>query len=237
LAFFGELYLRSTLPFLGAEVTARETAYLARAFAGVHGPIIDVGCGHGRHAAALRRDGLSVIGLELDPLSLAQRLSGFPAVRADLRSLPFGASRLNGVYAWYSTLFIFDDETHGAVLRGLREALKPGAKLVFHTVPYERLAAAPAARFSTTLPDGSVLTEESRFDPLVGRDHGQRSLRLPDGRILSGAYAIRYYRVTELAGLLEAAGLAIKWIHGDLQGGALEPTSTDLIIGAEGRNG
>src|SRR5689334_3073637 len=30
--FFGELYLRSTLPFLSAEVTAREVACLARLF-------------------------------------------------------------------------------------------------------------------------------------------------------------------------------------------------------------
>jgi SAM-dependent methyltransferase len=237
LAFFGELYLRSTLPFLGAEVTARETAYLGRAFAGVKGPIVDVGCGHGRHAAALRRDGLPVVGLELDPLALAERLSGFPAVRGDLRALPFGTARLHGVYAWYSTLFIFEDEAHLALLRGLRRTLKSGAKLVFHTVPYERLAAAPAAQFSTTLPDGSVLTEQSRFDPVTGRDHGLRRLTLPDGRVLSGAYAIRYYRETELEQLLAGAGLAIKWVHGDLQGGALGPTSTDLIIGAEASNG
>lgn len=238
MAFFGELYLRSTLPFLRSEVTAREVEYLARAFAGVSGPILDVGCGHGRHAATLRAAGLRVVGLELDPLSLAQRFEGFPAVRGDFRALPFQTGSIQGLYAWYSTLFVFEEEaTHQAVLREIGRALRPGGLLVIHTVPYERLAAAPAAHFSTRLPDGSLLTEESRFDPVTGRDRGQRRLALLDGRVLSAEYAIRYYRVSEIEPLLGAAGLAIKWVHGDLAGGVPVPTSTDLIIGAERRNG
>jgi len=233
-SFFGELYLRSTLPFLSAEVTGREVDYLARAFAGRQGLLGDIGCGHGRHAAGLAQRGFQVIGLELDRLSLQQRLGGFPAVRADFTALPLRAACLDGAYAWYSTLFVHeDDAVHLDVLRHLRRALRPNGRLVMHTVPYERLAAAPAAHFSTRLPDGSLLVEESRFDASSGRDRGQRKLTLPDGRVLSAGYAIRYYRLTELERLLGAAGLAIRWVHGDLMGGPLGPASTDLIIGAE----
>ena len=35
MSFFGELYLRSTRPFLSPETTAREVAYLERGFAGL----------------------------------------------------------------------------------------------------------------------------------------------------------------------------------------------------------
>jgi SAM-dependent methyltransferase len=239
LAFFGELYLRSTLPFLGAEVTHREVEYLAAALGGVQGrgAVIDLGCGHGRHAAALRQRGVPVVGLERDPLSLAERLPGFPAVRADLRALPFATARLAGAYAWYSTLFIFGDDEHPALLRELCRALVPGGRLIFHSVPHERLAASPSARFSTRLPDGSLLSEESRFDSKTGRDRGQRTLALPDGRVLSGSYVIRYYPVGELRQLFESAGLAVKWVHGDLTGAPPSAGSTDLIIGAERRDG
>jgi SAM-dependent methyltransferase len=240
--FFGELYLRSTLPFLSAEVTAREVAYLARELGprAPRGPVVDLGCGHGRHAAALNAAGPlagRVIGLERDALSLAERLPGFPAVRGDLRTLPFAGGALSGAYAWYSSLFVFSDAEHAALLREVARVLRPGAPLVLQTVPWERLAAAPEAAFQQRLPDGSVLEERSRFDPASGRDHGQRRLSVPDGRVLSGTYAIRYYPLADLKQLLESAGFSVAWVHGGLAGEPLSSTSTDLILGAERRHG
>ena len=241
-SFFGELYLRSTRPFLSPEITAREVAYLQRCFSGLTapGPVVDLGCGHGRHAAPLNTSGPlagRVVGLELDRYSLTHRLPGFPAVRGDLRALPFQRASLAGAYAWYSTLFAFSETEHRVILQELARCLRPGALLIFQTVPYERLSEQPAAAFQHTLPDGSVLEERSRFDPSTGMDHGQRRLTLPDGRVLSGIYTIRYYPLAELAQLLEATGLSTKWVHGSLDGEPLSPTSTDLIVGAELRHG
>ncbi|WP_323394879.1 class I SAM-dependent methyltransferase [Myxococcus guangdongensis] len=235
--FFGELYLRSTLPFLSESVTAREADYLARVFADVPGPepVVDLGCGHGRHAARLQASGPlagRVIGLERDALSLAMRRPGFPVVRGDLRALPFREGSLAGAYAWYSTLFAFTDEEHVHILRQVARALRRGGLLVFHTVPHERLAASPGAAFQRTLPDGGVLAEESRFDVATGRDEGRRTLTLRDGRVLSASYAIRYYPLAELTALLESTGFSISWVHGGLDGEPLTRLSADLIVGA-----
>jgi SAM-dependent methyltransferase len=227
---------------LSEEVTAREVAYLARSFEGltVPGPVVDLGCGHGRHAARLNGEGPlagRVVGLELDELSLRERLPGFLAVRADFRELPFRAGSLAGAYAWYSTLFIFTDEEHAALLREVARCLRPGGRLVLHTVPHGRLAAEPRASFRGQLPDGSLLEEESRFDAVRGRDEGWRKLTLTDGRILSGHYAIRYYPLAELTQLLDSTGFSTRWVHGGLGGEPLADTSTDLIVGAELRHG
>ncbi|WP_223632100.1 methyltransferase domain-containing protein [Corallococcus sp. EGB] len=233
--FFGELYLRSTLPYLSEAVTAREAEYLSRAFANVEGPVVDLGCGHGRHAARLNTGGAlagRVVGLELDPLSLRLRRPGFPAVRGDLRALPFQDASLGGAYAWYSTLFAFSDAEHVHVLREVARALRPGGRLVFQTVPYERLARSPGASFRERLPDGSLLEEESQFDATRGRDVGQRQLTLPDGRVLRAAYTLRYYPLAELKGLLESTGFSVEWVHGGLESGPMTPESTDLIVGA-----
>ena len=236
-SFFGELYLRSTVPFLSEETTAKEVAYLTRRFEKleVPGPVVDLGCGHGRHAARLNARGPladRIIGLELDALSLQERLPGFPAVRADLRSLPFRTGSLAGAYAWYSTLFVFSDEEHEALLREVARCLRPGGLLVLHTVPYERLASQPEASFSTRLPDGSLLEEQSRFDAVRGRDEATRRLTMPDGRVLSGHYAIRYYPLADLTRLLEATGFSVSWVHGGLEEERPSETSTDLIVGA-----
>nr|WP_228530521.1 MULTISPECIES: class I SAM-dependent methyltransferase [Myxococcaceae] len=234
--------MRSTLPFLSEQLTAREVDYLARAL-GPRAPagwVVDLGCGHGRHAAPLNREGPlagRVMGLERDERSLAQRLPGFPVVRGDLRTLPFGARALAGAYAWYTSLFTYSDEEHREMLRELARVLRPGAPLVLQTVPWERMAAAPEAAFRQALPDGSVLEETSRFDPRTGRDHGERRLSIPDGRVLCGAYAIRYYPLADLTQLLESAGFSVAWVHGGLAGEPLSSTSTDLILGAERTHG
>lgn len=242
MSFFGELYLRSTRPFLSPKVTTREVAYLERCFTRLTlpGPIVDLGCGHGRHAAPLNTSGpLSgrVVGLELDPYSLEHRAPGFPVVRGDLRALPFRTGSLAGAYAWYSTLFAFSDVEHRVILQEITRCLQPGGLLVLQTVPYERASSQPSEAFQYTLPDGSVLEEETRFDAATQRDHGQRRLTLPEGRVLSGAYAIRYYPLAELTQLLESTGLSVKWTHGSLDGEPLSSASTDLIVGAELRHG
>ena len=234
--FFGELYLRSTLPFLSPEVTAREVRCLATLF-GAHrapGPILDLGCGHGRHAPALARSlGRAVIGVERDPASLSLRAEPFPALRADFRALPVRTGTAGGAFAWYSTLFTLEsEEAHRALLAEISRALRPGALLVIHSVPFERLASRPTARFETVLPDGSHLEEESAFDPATGTDRGRRRLALPGGRVLSGTYTIRYYRLKELEDLLEVAGVHPVLAWGGLEGEPPAPGATDLIVGA-----
>jgi len=235
--FFGELYLRSTLPFLAPEITAREAGYLRQAFEGlkVPGPIADLGCGHGRHAARLAGalGGRPLVGFDFDALSLAEREPGFAAVRADLFGLPLRERSLAGAYAWYSTLFVFPDEQIERLFRLVASVLKPGGRLVFHTVPYVHVSSQPLAGFDGSLPDGSHLVEEAAFDPATGRDNAFRKLTKPDGSVLSGHFFIRYYPLPQLTRLLEGAGFTAKWIHGGLDGAPLTDASTDLIVGVE----
>src|SRR5688572_7786355 len=118
MAFFGELYYRSTLPFLPEDLTAREVDYLGRAFGQEPpGRFLDLGCGHGRHAAPLA-SGLArtVVGVELDRYTLERVKPGFAPVRGDLRSLPFSAGTFAGAWAWYSSIFTFGDEENRRVL-------------------------------------------------------------------------------------------------------------------------
>jgi SAM-dependent methyltransferase len=229
--FFGELYLRSTRPFLDPERTRREVAYLRRVFdSGPGGPILDVGCGHGRHAGKLAETGLRVVGLEQDPLSLAEREPGFVPVRGDFRQPPFRAV-FAGAYAWYSTLFDEDHLRNQRALAAAGACLVPGGQLLIHTVPRRWLTDNPRASFHRALPDGALLEEESTFEPATGCDRGRRTLRLPDGRVLQGGYCIRYYEPAELEPMAAAAGLRIAWVHGNLDGHPLEALSSVIVVG------
>ncbi|MGQ0504746.1 MAG: class I SAM-dependent methyltransferase [Myxococcaceae bacterium] len=233
MSFFGELYLKSTRPFLTAEVTAAEVEYLANTFAQKRGPLIDLACGHGRHAAALRARGLGVLGVDFDAQTLRERVHGTLAVRADLRALPLREAAFDGAYSWYTSLFLFDDARNQELLADIARLLRPGGLFVFHSVPFERLAGFPRAEFEATLPDGSRLRERSQFDECTGWDHGQRSLTLPDGRELKGEYRLRYYPLPQLTQMLNLAGFSVMWVHGGADGAPLTPDSADLIVGAQ----
>jgi SAM-dependent methyltransferase len=227
--FFGELYLRSTRPFLTGDRTAREVAYLTRMLP-PGGRVLDVGCGHGRHAGPLARAGARIVGVDFDPLSLGEREPGFLAVRADFRHPPFQRV-FDGAYSWYSTLFIGSDAENAAALRAVATCLRPGGTLILHTVPFAWFEQNPRASYRGKLPDGSWLEEENVFDPTTGRDVGVRRLRLPDGRELTGDYAIRTYPVDELQRLADDCGFSWSWAHGNLEGHPLERSSSDLIVG------
>lgn len=234
MSFFGELYLRSTRPFLGPEQSGVEAQYLARVFGtlAVPGPIVDLGCGHGRHAARLqhRIPGRAVVGLELDPLALAEREGRFPAVRADLSELPFRDGSLGGAFAWYSTLFLFEEPLERRIFSEVARCLAPGALLVLQTLPFERLERWPTACFEQTLPDGSRLRETSRFDPVRGRDEGWRALTFPDGRTLQASYFVRYRRLVELRALLAAHRFSLQTVEGGLHGERPGADASDLIL-------
>lgn len=234
-AFFGELYLRSTLPFLSAEVTRLEAQLLISQFSGLttQGAVIDIGCGHGRHlsqvAPALDRP---VFGVDLDPMSLEQAQLPRRLVRADFFELPFKSASLGGAYSWYNTLFTFDDEAQARVLRELHRVVKPKGLLIVQGQPTGRIASLPDVDSDQTLPDGSRLQERCTYNQKTGRDEATRVLTSPDGRAITASFFIRYYSPEELTALLESAGWGVEWLWGGLDGAPPTDESTELIVGA-----
>jgi SAM-dependent methyltransferase len=90
--------------------------------------ILDLGCGKGRFAMALRERGASVVGLDLSAAMLDQA-KGIDRVRASARRLPFRPASFDGVVA----VEIFEHLAPGSldlVCGELRRVLRPGGKLV-----------------------------------------------------------------------------------------------------------
>jgi SAM-dependent methyltransferase len=235
--FFGELYLRSTKPFLREPVTQAEVAWLDQRLrdAQVDGPVLDLGCGHGRHATPLRARGWQVVGLDFDALSLREAKAGAPVVRGDFFALPFRPHAFAAAFCWYNTLFTFPDPQQVELLRALVRCVKPGGLVVLQGTARAMAERHPEASYTSPLADGSVLEEKCHFDPRTGRDEIERRLKLPDGRSMAASFFIRYYDPAGIAALLEAAGLGVRWVHGGLDGASATEDSNELIIGAECR--
>ncbi|MBS2030391.1 MAG: class I SAM-dependent methyltransferase [Deltaproteobacteria bacterium] len=231
MSFFGELYLRSTRPYLGANETRAEAELIARELALTPTTrTLDIGCGHGRHLELLHAR-CALFGLELDPLSIAQTPAPLRArvVRGDFYAPPFGPT-FDAAFAWYATLFISSaDERNLAALRSAAGVLKPGGKLLAHGHNPISQGAAGQSRFEATLPDGGKLVEETWYDASHNLLHLHR--RLADGaRVLEGRFAVRCPTVEDHAHWAKQSGLAIEATWGDAQGTPYGATSPDLIV-------
>lgn len=186
--------------------------------------MLDLACGHGRHARVLAGRGSAVVGLDRSEAYLRRAIDGggsaregsparpsaTPAyVRGDVRALPFRTGSFDAVFSWYASLFMFDDATNAACLAEAARAVRRGGRLLVHHANPLRLEREPHAAARRALPDGSVALEESTYDPATGVDRCARRVERPDGAVLAGTAELRYYSPSEWSRLAGSAGLLL----------------------------
>jgi SAM-dependent methyltransferase len=228
-AYFGELYLDSVADLLTPALSRAEAARIATLLGLVPGErVLDLACGHGRHAAPLAASGVEVVGLDrsgeylrLAAASSARAPASARLVRGDQRALPFAVAAFDALFSWYASLFVYEDEANVACLAEAARVVRPGGRLLVHHANPLRLAADPVASAARTLPDGSRVEEESRFDATRGVDECRRRLTRPDGTVLAGTARLRYYSPAEWRQLAERAGLRLVEVTSTT--GAAEP--------------
>lgn len=132
--------------------------------------VLDVGCGFGRHAAALAARGAEVVGIDLSPAMLAEarrrhgRRARLAFRRADMRRLPFHGE-FDAVVSLFTSFGYFDHAGNRATLRGMVRALRPGGRLLVDTASAAHLRRhAKPQRWRRLGPDCFVL-EAPVFDP------------------------------------------------------------------------
>lgn len=100
------------------------------------GRVIDVGCGRGRHTAALSQAGFCTIGVDNAPSAIECTAAmvrgaghGCPIVRCDMQALPFADAVFDTVLAW-RTCYL---QNKAGIVRAVAEAtrvLRPGGFLL-----------------------------------------------------------------------------------------------------------
>ena len=181
--------------------------------------VVDVGCGTGTLACLLAARGLEVVAVDPAAASLdvARRKPGADRVRwlhADATGLPALQVDLATMTANVAQVFITGEEW-AATLRAVREALRPGGRLVFESRDPEKKAWLEWNRDQTyrrvVIPGaGPVET----WTDLTGVEGSLVSFRMTfvfasDGAVLTSDSTLRFRRHGELADSLAAAGLAV----------------------------
>lgn len=216
-AYYGDLYFDSAADLLTPALSAAE-AEVVRVLLRLRprDRVLDLACGHGRHAWPLAGEGLRVVGLERSEPYLRRAAAGRLAgkgeprwVRGDVRALPLRPGTFDGAFSWYSSLFMFDDGVNARCLAELGRTVRPGGRIVVQHANPLALAKSPVDSSRRVLADGSVVEEESRWDAAAGVDRCARRLVRPDGAELRGTAELRYYSAPEWGPLAVAAGLRV----------------------------
>ncbi len=159
--------------------------------------VLDVGCGPGRHVAALARRGIEAHGVDVSArfVELATEAAppGATFERLDARALPFVEEFDVALSLCQGGFGLLGGEGEGAVLAGMARALRPGGLLA---------VSAFSAYFQVRwLEDGDS------FDADAGVNHERSTLRDPEGAEAEFDLWTTCFTPRELRLLARAAGL------------------------------
>jgi len=237
-SFFGPDYFEIYDGFFPAERTAAEVdGIVARLGLREGARVLDLACGHGRHAVPLAERGCAVTGFDLSEACLERARADAAArgvdvrwVGGDMRALPFDAE-FDAVINVFTAFGYFADEADDVeTLRGVRRALVPGGRFLLETLHRDALPARFQPHLEYTTSRGARVVRDYVWD--LARDvmEDRVVLTRPDGSRTEYATRVRMRTLREWLALLRRAGLEpVAWTGG-LDGSPLRLDSRRLVL-------
>ena len=193
--------------------------------------VMDLCCGAGRHAAALRLEGYQVAGLDLssDLLGAARRFfreevgcgcdeadpDNCPYfVRADKRYHPFRDGRFDAVTHFFTAFGYFDDdEENFAVFDQVRRVLKPDGYYLFDFLSEPMIrrefADCDSVEAEEDFDDGTYVATRKRLSPDQRRIEKDVTFYHHGKKVRHFTESVRLFSPEELRTALKARGLEI----------------------------
>jgi len=215
----------------------REDAAALASVLGLHGQdrVLDVGCGHGRHAVALAEHGVRVVGIDFASALLA-RATDLAAslgvqvdwVRADMRRLPIRSASMHAVISLDAFGFFDSEDENEAVLREVGRVLTRGGRALLKVANAEPMVAGFRTSDRESRGDSTIeITRSLLSGPPRLVEH--LVIRGPQG---SGTFERRQrlYSAEELRKAIRAAGLQPGAVTATIGGELFDPRRSPGIV-------
>lgn len=189
-AHAGAAYLRYSF----TKGTEQEVGFVSDLLpSGAYTCLVDVGCGPGRHARALRERGRTVTGVDIS-LPFLQIAGPGRWIRGDARALPLASGTADGVLCLCQGGFgLLGGDDEAVAVAEMARILRPGGRLVL---------SAFSAYFTLRFVEDS-----DDFDAATGVNHEITAVRDPAGEERSFDLWTTCFTPRELRLLMAAAGL------------------------------
>jgi len=233
--FRADDYLYFYSDSLSDESTEQEIAFLVRELVlEKRMKILDLACGHGRHANRLARLGYLVTGvdrsrefLDLAVEDAKQRKAMVTYLCKDVRKYMV-VKEYDRIIHLFSSFGYFTDAENEQVLKNIAASLKPGG-LFCLDIPNRDAFLQRVHPCAVREKNGGLLIDRNRFDPLTGRLHNARII-IRNGQRRDTPFFLRLYNPTEILGLLGKAGLRMEKIYGTWTGDPFTEKSGRMIL-------
>jgi 2-polyprenyl-3-methyl-5-hydroxy-6-metoxy-1,4-benzoquinol methylase len=201
--------------------------------------ILDLACGHGRHATELASRGFQVTGADISrpALEIARRRASEIGVAVewlalDMRDLHV-TSEFDAVCNFASAFGYYPrEEDDRQVLERVARSLVPGGGFLIETMNAQWLVRNFSPRDERTLETGTHVLEERSYDPATSRSSATWTLTRTDGSHSEMRHSMRVYTCPELCGMLGDVGLQVDGIWGGVDGKAHSVDRRRLVVRA-----
>ena len=239
--YFDDLYIVSH--GLGLAQAAAEADFVAGKLDLPPGAsVLDLACGHGRHAIELAKRGYVVTGLDLSRHLLSKgvelaREAGVKVefVEEDMRAIPeTWAARFDGIINVFTAWGYFEDDADNErVIEGVARSLKLGGRFLLDYINREWVIRNFHGRSWREGGGGAITVEEAKLDFAHGRSRTEFTIVLPDGRRVVRPVSVRLFTLAEVRAMFDRHGLAVRETCGDWKGAEYGMDSPRMIVLAE----
>ena len=212
----------------GLERAPGEAEFLVRALDLPPGSaILDLACGHGRHAVELAARGYHVTGLDLSRVLLAKaeelaqaRGVKLELIEEDMRRIPqTWAARFDGIVNVFTAWGYFErDAENEQVIEAVARSLKLGGRFLLDVINREWVIRHFHATHWHEEESGVVMLERATLNLRWGGSEAIRTFIFPDGRRVVRPIFVRLYSLAEVVAMFERYHLAIKSVYGNWTG-------------------
>ena len=198
------------------------------------GPVLDLGCGPGRHTLPLARAGYPVTAVDTSRLLLDQLKADrgelpIEIIEADMREFRREQAFDLALVMWTSFGYFQEEAEHVRVLDNIRASLTGNGRLVLDLVGVEYLSRTLEPVHLTEYDDDRLLVERPLLTDNLTRLENQWLL-IDGDRVHRAEFSHRVWSAGEISAVLERCGFEALGIYGDCRGGLYDLEAERLVV-------